>query len=287
MTPAAPTLPDGLGLGAVHLTVTHLDRSVAWYADALGLRVHRHEPDVAELGDGTTTVLVLHEVGQASAPGRHAGLYHVALLYPSRVELARAAVRLGVKRVPLHGASDHGTHEAIYLADPDGNGLELAADRLRAVWPAPEEEFGRGGPRPLDQESLLASVTGEAPRPHVGDGLRIGHLHLHVGSVADGLAFYRDVLGFAVWAQLPSAAFVSAGGYHHHLGFNVWRGEDVPALPARTVGLRWWTVELPTAADVTAVRERVVAAGLDAEDVPGGFAVSDPWDMTVRIVATT
>ncbi len=283
----APTLPDTLRLGAVHLVVTDLDRSVGWYTTALGLRIHRHDATEAELGDGTITVVALHEDAQAVTPRRHAGLFHVALLYPSREELGRAALRLTATRTPIQGASDHGTHEAIYLADPDGNGLELAADRPRGQWPTPEEAFSGGGPRPLDVSALLASVAGEDAPAHVGRGLRTGHVHLQVGSIADGLAFYRDIVGFQVWGSLPSAAFVSAGGYHHHLAFNVWGGEGVPPAPTnRTVGLHHWTVELDTAAEVDAVRGRIHAAGLATEhDGARAFTVRDPWNMALRVVA--
>src|SRR5919201_1854068 len=124
--------------------------------------------------------------------GRHAGLYHYALLYPGRAELARAALRLAATRTPIEGASDHRTHEAIYLPDPDGNGIELAADRPREEWP---ERLGYDrGPAPLDLDDLLATVAGEEPAPQVGSGLRMGHLHLNVGDIDAGLAFYRDVL---------------------------------------------------------------------------------------------
>jgi catechol 2,3-dioxygenase len=256
---------------------------VAWYQHALGVRVHVHEPTRAALGDGTETVIVLHEDAEARPAVRHAGLYHYALLYPSRGELARAAVRLAATRTPIQGASDHGTHEAIYLPDPDGNGIELAADRPRAMWPTPEEEFSRGGPMPLDFDSLFDAVAGESRRPQIGEGLRMGHVHLHVGDVERGLAFYRDVLGFEVYAQLPSAAFVSAGGYHHHLAFNVWRGQGVGPAPAHTVGLRHWTVQLPSAADVAAVRGRAEAGELTLEGDETGFTVRDPWQIAVRI----
>ncbi|WCB94506.1 Catechol-2,3-dioxygenase [Baekduia alba] len=281
------TLPVTLRLGPVSLTVTDLDRSVAWYQSALGLRVHRHDVDVAALGDGTEDVLVLHEDSTAQRPRRHSGLYHYALLFPTREELARAALRLAATRTPIQGASDHGTHEALYLADPDGNGIELAADRPRDQWPSPEEEFSGGGPRPLDFDALLASVAGEEPSPQVRPGLRMGHVHLHVADVPRGLAFYRDVIGFDVWALMPSAAFVAAGGYHHHLGFNTWRGEHIgPAPAAGVVGLRHWTIVLATVDEVAAVRERVRAARLASEDVAGGFAVTDPFGMTVRVVVT-
>jgi catechol 2,3-dioxygenase len=280
-------LPATLRLGAVHLTVTDLDRSVAWYQAALGLRVHRHDVDSAALGDGSEDVLVLHEDSTATQPRRTSGLYHYALLFPTREELARAALRLAATKTPIQGASDHGTHEALYLPDPDGNGIELAADRPRDRWPTPEEEFSGGGPKPLDLDALLATVAGEELGAQVLPGLRIGHVHLHVGDIAAGLAFYRDVLGFEVWAQMPSAAFVSAGGYHHHLGFNTWQGEGAAPMPAGIVGLRHWTIVLERAAEVEAVRTRVRGAGIDSGDVAGGFAVTDPFGMTVHIVAAS
>jgi len=285
-TPGVGALPAGLRLGAVHLTVTDLDRSVAWHERVLGLRVHRHDVAEAALGAGGEDVVVLHEDAAARPAGRHAGLYHYALLFATREELARAAVRLRATGTPVQGASDHGTHEAIYLADPDGTGIELAADRPREQWPAPEEALIRGGPAPLDLQSLLGTVEGQAPSARVADGLRVGHVHLHVGDVDAGLAFYRDVLGFGVWLVLArSAAFVAAGGYHHHLAFNVWRGQGVPPVPEGVAGLRHWTVVLPTDADVAGVRARVDAAQIAATAVPGGFAVRDPWGIELRVVA--
>jgi catechol 2,3-dioxygenase len=263
----------------VHLTVSELDRSVAWYQSALGLRAHAHEPATAALGDGREPVLVLEEDPQARPAGRHAGLYHYALLYPSREELARAALRLAATRTPIQGASDHGTHEAIYLADPDGNGIELAADRPRELWP-PDLGYARG-PAPLDFTALMATVAGEQPAAHLGAGLRLGHLHLHVGDVEDGLRFYRDVLGFELQANLGSAAFLSAGGYHHHVAVNVWNGHGAGPAPPHTAGLVRWTVELPGAADVAAVRDRVARAGLTVEALDHGFLVRDPWNTAV------
>ncbi|MBI5106773.1 MAG: VOC family protein [Solirubrobacterales bacterium] len=279
----APTLPPALRLGPVHLTVSDLDRSVAWYQRSLGLRVHDHDVATAALGAGGEDVLVLHEDPAARRAGRHAGLYHYALLFPTREELARAALRLARTHTPIEGASDHETHEAIYLPDPDGNGIELAADRPREAWP---EHLGyAGGPKPLDFDALLATVAGEAPADQVEPGLRVGHLHLHVGDLERGLAWYRDVLGFEVQALLPTAAFVSAGGYHHHLGFNIWRGEGVPAVPEHVAGLRHWTVLLPEDADVAAVRERAAAAGGAVEERPCGVLLRDPWGIAL-LVAT-
>jgi catechol 2,3-dioxygenase len=280
---SATPLPDSLRLGPVELTVTNLDRSVEWYEHALGLRTHRRGDASAELGDGANTVVRLVEDPQAQPAGRHAGLYHYALLYPSREELARATMRLVTRRVAVQGASDHGTHEAIYLPDPDGNGIELAADRPRDRWPTPEQEFSRGGPMPLDVDNLLSTVGGEQAPATVGEGLRMGHVHLHVGSIEEGLAFYRDVIGFDVWAQIPSAAFVSAGGYHHHLGFNTWQGDGVPPAPEHTVGLRHWTVQLQDSAQVDEVRSRVEVAEVALEPSENGFVVRDPWGIALHI----
>ena len=274
-------LPATLRLGAVQLTVTDLQNSTGWYETALGLRLRAHEATEAELGDDVATVVHLHEDAGAQRAGRHVGLYHYALLFSSREELARAVLRVSAARTPVQGLSDHGTHEAIYLRDPDGNGIELAADRSRDHWPADQYS---GGPAPLDLDSLLSTIAGEETTPAVGGGLRVGHVHLHVGDIGEALAFYRDVLGFELQAHLGTAAFVSAGGYHHHVGLNIWKGKGIGPAPPHTVGLRNWTVELPSDADVAEVRGRVEAAGAPVEAVADGFATRDPWQIAVHFV---
>jgi catechol 2,3-dioxygenase len=282
--PTPSALPSTLRLGEVHLTVADLKRSVTWYQRSLGLRVHAHEAARAALGDGQQTVLVLHEDPRARPAGRHAGLYHYALLYPTREELARAVARLAETHTSIQGAADHRTHEAVYLRDADNNGIELAADRERNAWPA-----GLGydrGPDPFDFDGLLATVEGERVEDHVGEGLRTGHLHLHVGDIEAALVFYGDILGFEVQANLGTAAFVSAGGYHHHLGLNVWNGQGVDGPPAHTVGLRRWTVQLPTDADVGELRQRLEQARCAFDAVDGGLRVRDPWGTALAVVST-
>ena len=276
-----PVLPAMLRLGPAHLTVTDLDRSVAFYRDALGLRPHRREDGVAALGAGAEDLLVLHEEPGARPAGRHAGLFHLALLFPSREELARAVRRLAATRTPLQGASDHGVSEAIYLADPDGNGIELYADRPRDAWPppAPGERVGMYT-RALDVDDLLATVDGEESVRQAREGLRMGHMHLHVGDLDAARAFYAGTLGLEVMASMPSAVFLAAGGYHHHLGANTWRGEGVGPAPAGTVGLREWTIVLEPEA-LAALRRRLAAAGLGDGDV-----VEDPWGIRLRLVPT-
>ncbi len=280
----APVLPASLRVGAVELTVTDLDRSVGFYENAIGLKLHRREDGRAALGAGGEDLLVLAEDPGARPAGRHAGLYHFALLHPSRHELARAAHRLAATRTSISGASDHGISEAIYLPDPDGNGIELAADRGRERWGDLSDPTALGGPEPLDVAALLELVADEEMHADVSPDTVVGHVHLHVGDIDRGIAFYRDVIGFEVMTLLDSAAFVAAGGYHHHLGFNIWRGRGVPPTPEGTIGLRHWTIVLP-AAGAEALRERVIAAGAPHEERPDGLLVRDPWNIPLLVVA--
>jgi catechol 2,3-dioxygenase len=282
-TTGPATLPDGLRLGPVHLTVTDLSRSIPFYENSIGLELARREGAQAALGAGGEDLLVLTEEPQARPSGRHAGLYHFALLNPSRLELARAAQRLMETQTPVSGASDHKISEAIYLPDPDGNGIELAADRSREHWGDLGDPTSHGGPEPLDMVSLMAMVEGEAPLARASSDLRVGHLHLHVGDIEGALEFWRDLIGFEVMTRFPSAAFIAAGGYHHHLGLNTWRGEGVPPMPPGTVGLGHWTVVLDSPEEVAAVRARLEAAGAPVEERPDGFLARDPWNNAVLV----
>jgi catechol 2,3-dioxygenase len=279
-------LADATRLGAVHLTVTGLDRSIGFYESAIGLRLHHREDGRAAMGAGGEDLVVLHEDPAASRPGRHAGLYHFALLFPTRQELARAALRLVATRVPLQGASDHGTHEAIYLGDPDGNGIELAADRPRGEWPDISGPGGYGaGPAPLDVDELLTAVAGQGATGGAETGLRIGHVHLHVGDLDAGTRFYRDGLGFEVMTDLGTAIFLSAGGYHHHVAINVWRGRGAPPPSPDAVGLRHWTLVVAGDAELAAVRAGLSGLGVGAADHPGGLLARDPSATAVLVVA--
>jgi catechol 2,3-dioxygenase len=280
-TTQTAALPATLALGPVHLTVTDLDRAVGFYQESLGLRLQRRDDGAAALGAGEDELVVLYGEPGARPAGRHAGLFHYALLFPAREELARAVQRLVATRTPISGASDHGVSEAIYLSDPDGNGIELYADRPREQWPPPADGERVGMfTRALDLDGLLATVAGQEPVRHAGPGLRMGHVHLHVGDIGAARDFYAGVLGFEPMATYPGAIFVAAGGYHHHVGLNTWRGEGVGPAPERTVGLREWTIVLDPD-ELAAVRERLAPAGLGDDG-----AIADPWGIRARFVAS-
>jgi catechol 2,3-dioxygenase len=187
--------------------------------------------------------------------------------------------------VPIDGASDHTTHEAIYLPDPDGIGLELAADRSRDRWPDLRSAgVYAHGPAPLDIPDLFATITGEPYAATAEAGLQVGHIHLHVGDLDPETRFYRDGLGFEVITPLPHAMFVSAGGYHHHVAYNLWRGAGVTPAPASgVVGLRRWTLLTDGADERHAVATRLSAVEASFEEHADGIAARDPAGIAVLV----
>lgn len=276
------SLPAATRLGVVHLTVADLDRSRAFYEHALGLRVHRCEPGELALGAGGDDLLVLvHEPGTAPS-GRHAGLFHFALLFDSREELAHALWRVADAGVRLTGASDHGVSEALYLRDPDGHGIELYADRPRAQWPPPAAGDAVGMfSVALDLEDLATQSRGAgAPRPQVGEGLRMGHVHLQVPDAPAATAFYSERAGFDVMVRMAGAGFLAAGGYHHHLAVNDWAGAGIKRATAGTARLLRFTVVVDDAAAVEAVAARV-----DGRLEDGAAVVVDPAGIESAFVA--
>jgi catechol 2,3-dioxygenase len=285
-SPGNALLADGTRLGGVELTITDLERALDFYTRVLGLSVRELDDRRAALGAGGEDLVTLRVVPGARPAGRHAGLYHYALLFGSREELARVGRRVAESRTRIDGASDHGTHEAIYLPDPDGNGIELAADRPREQWPDMRggDLFG-SGPEPLDVGALFATIAEERRlSPLAEPGLRVGHMHLHVGDLEPATRFYRDGLGFALMAEMPSAVFVAAGGYHHHVAFNTWRGAGVGPAPEDAVGLRHWTLISESAAERDAVIGRLRALGVALEQRPDGTLARDPSGNAVLIL---
>lgn len=272
-----PTLSPELQLGFVHLTVSNLERSLSYYQNSLGFRVHRREGDTAYLGAGGPDLLVLTERPGAVRYRHTTGLYHFAILVPSRPELAQVIKHIAETRTPVQGASDHLFSEALYLGDPDGNGIEIYCDRPRDQWPRDAQGKIQGDTLPMDLEGVLS----ELPRQTESwTGLHpdtvLGHMHLHVRDIPETLTFYQDVLGFELMTTWNNALFVSAGGYHHHIGLNTWGTQGASPAPPETVGLGYFTVHLPSQAEVDAVVTRVRAANATIEDHPLGQLVRDP-----------
>jgi len=257
----------------VELGVSDLDRSVDFYRRVLGLALIDRGEASARLGPGARPSLTLTQIEHPEPSGtRSTGLYHVAWLHPSRAALAETVRRILAARWRIDGASDHSVSEALYLSDPDNLGIEIYSDRPRAEWVRPPS--GQGVvmvTEPLDVDELLAQFTGE-PSPEIDPATIIGHVHLKVADVQRALAFYRDSLGFEEQLEFGSqAAFVSAGGYHHHIGLNSWESHGGSPAPSRAPGLR--RVEFTLAGDAEVRRVAEQAGG---ESAAGRLLLRDP-----------
>jgi catechol 2,3-dioxygenase len=280
------SIPDATSLGAVHLTVADLGRSLDYYRRAIGLETIDAADGRASLGAGGRELLVLEELPGALPADGYSGLYHFALLVPTRADLARWLAHAVRDRVPLTGASDHDVSEALYLRDPDHHGIEIYADRPREVWEG--DVATRLTSMALDTDDLLGEL--DDPRAEPFDGLAagtvMGHVHLRVSSIPETVAFYRDVVGFDLTAALGNqAAFLSAGGYHHHVGANVWESAGAPAAPPDRATLRHWTIVLPSAEDRDKTAARIAATGQDAEENPAGTLFRDPSGNALVLVS--
>jgi catechol 2,3-dioxygenase len=264
-------------LGSVHLTVANLDRSLDFYRERLGFHLHRREGDTAYLGAGRADLLILTEQPHARTVSGTTGLYHFAILVPDRPALAQSLQRLTETRTSVQGFADHGVSEAIYLPDPDGNGIEIYRDRPRAEWPVENGQL-QMVTDPLNVEGLLAEAAGHpAPESGLLPETVLGHIHLHVAHIGQAESFYRDLLGFELRQRYgPTASFLAAGGYHHHVGINTWAGVGAPPPPADAVGLRSFTICLPSQAELDKVTTRLREAGLTPEARAEGSFLRDP-----------
>jgi catechol 2,3-dioxygenase len=270
------TIHPATGIGIARLTVRSLKHALAFYSEVLGLTPHTRADGATALFAGDRPLFILDERPDAQPrPSRSTGLYHAAILLPTRRDLARTLRRLAEVRYPLTGASDHRVSEALYLDDPDGNGLEIYADRPRAAWPTAGPEV-RMTVDPLDIDNLRAEDDA-APWSGLPAGTILGHIHLHVADLPSAEAFYVDLLGFSVMQRFGSSAlFVAAGGYHHHLGLNTWAGVGSPPPPPNAVGLAYFTIHLPDEAARAAVIDRIRAANYPHEPHPDGIMLRDP-----------
>jgi catechol 2,3-dioxygenase len=274
-------------VGIVSLSVADLERSLAFYTEAIGLTLLESSASVATLGVAGRPLLVLREQPGAEAWPRggrsYTGLYHFAILLPTRADLGlwlRNWLDLGM---PMPGQGYHLVSEALYLEDPDMHGIEVYRDRPRDEW---QWEGGqvRMASDPVDIQGILDDAE-RSGRTWEGlpEGTFVGHIHLQVGDIPQAEAFYHGALGFDIIARMPTALFMSAGGYHHHIGMNIWHSRGAEPAPADSVRLRYFTIDLATPEALAAVVGRLDAAGIEHSDRAGTIVVQDPWQTTLLL----
>jgi catechol 2,3-dioxygenase len=280
-------LPSATHIGSVHLTVADLEAQRSFYERALGLRELERDGSTVRLGpDGGPVILEL--TGHPDAPRRPhgtTGLYHFAVLVPGRADLGQALRRVIESGWRFTGASDHLVSEALYLNDPEGNGIEIYRDRPREEWARSDEGVIQMATLPLDLDGVLGEIEAAEPVPALMPaGTHIGHVHLQVANLRDAETFYSGALGFEVMVRTyPGALFVSAGGYHHHIGLNTWESAGGSPPPEGSTGLRSFELVLPTADDANLVADRAREAGARVETRDGTAIVLDPWQDAVLL----
>lgn len=273
-------------IGRVALAVADLDRSIRYYEDVIGLSLLYREGGLAHMGVGDETLLSLHDQPGARPVQRSAGLYHFAILVPSRHDLARTLNHLLKVEGSIGGYADHAVSEAIYLNDPDGHGIEIYRDRPRNEWRYNGDQLTMTTD-PLDIRGILSELAGEPEPPyHMADGTFIGHIHLQVAQIAATERFYTQMLRFDLMVRYGGrASFMAANGYHHHLGANTWAGDNLPPAPDNAARLMWYEIRLPDAAAISLVAERLAAAGLPATGDDGRLWVTDPSGIRILLSA--
>ena len=281
-------IPADMTLGPVRLRSADRDRLAAFYRRVLGLADRVATVDAVHLGTAERTLVEIE--GSPDAPPRPrstTGLFHLALLVPSRAELAQSLHRVSGAGWRFTGASDHLVSEALYLDDPDGNGIEIYRDRPREEWTYSEGELAMAT-LPMDLDGVLASLPPGTPDEGMSDGTTMGHVHLQVRDVDEADGFYTGLLGLDPTVRgYPGALFVSAGGYHHHFGLNTWGTRGAPAPPPGAQGLAAARIALPGAKDVAALAARLRAGGREVEEGEGGVAVADPSGNRLEIGVAT
>ena len=270
-------------MGTVTLRVADLDRSIQFYETVLRLRTIDRTESVVHLGAASgPALLTLHAMpGIPPSPQRATGLYHFAIVLPSRPDLGRMLTWLGEANIPL-GQSDHLVSEALYLSDPDNNGIEIYRDRPRDTWHWDERSV-RMAVDPLDLPAIIAEGA-DLTWDVMPAGTQMGHVHLRVGDIAQASQFYHTILGFDITATMPSALFVSAGGYHHHLGLNTWHSRGLGAAPHDKAGLQSFAILLPNRDALAQVTARLAAYHIPTQTTGDVVAVDDPWGNTALLI---
>jgi catechol 2,3-dioxygenase len=268
-------LPATARLGAIRLRVADADRLTRFYEEAIGLRTLRSGDGVTRLGVEGAPIVELEPAPDAPArPPRTTGLFHLAVLVPSRAALAQALRRVAAAGWRLTGASDHLVSEALYLADPEGNGIELYRDRPRDEWPRVDGVV-QMDTLPLDLGNLLSE--GDGDDGGMPPGTTLGHVHLQVADLEAAERFWVEGVGLDVTVRTyPGALFTSVAGYHHHVGLNTWAGAGAPAPPAEALGLARFEIVVPGLDTVDAAGERLAAVGAEVDLLDGAVLATDP-----------
>lgn len=278
MTPSQrEPLPEETRIGRTALRVADRGATVEFYRRVVGLEVLTRDDRETVLGAGSTPLLVVIADDDDGRRPDGTGLYHNAFRVPTREALGDALKRVR-ERWTLSGSSDHGVSEALYLADPEGNGVEIYRDRPHEAWPVADDGRVRMGTDPLDLASLADDAAGD---PRAPPGTDVGHVHLEVASLEAFRRFYVGTLGFDRRQSVPGAEFVAAGGYHHHVGANTWQRRSAPT---RGRGLAWFEVVVPDDGALEAVRTRLAEAGVSISD-DDGLETTDPDDNAIRFRA--
>ena len=272
-------------MGRVALSVADLGRSLAYYQQGIGLQLHRRENGTAYLGVGSDDLLVLQEKPGAQPQRRAAGLYHFALLLPSRRELARTLQHLQTSGTPIGGASDHAVSEALYLTDPDGHGIEIYRDRPRDEWEYPNNAL-KMTVEPFDVAGVMGALEeGESSWMGLHSDTIMGHVHLHVSHLPAAEHFYGELLGFGRMARYgQQASFLAYNGYHHHLGVNTWAGVGVPAAAAEAARLEWYEIRVRETAVFDQIRHNLDQASYPYHEQDEYLTLQDPSGNHIRLI---
>lgn len=273
----SPLIPNTARIGRTALVVTDLEAMIEFYRDVVGLAVQTRQETTAILGAGETALLVLEQDEDAPPRRREqAGLFHNAFKVPSRAALGGALERIRT-HWQLDGASDHYVSEALYLTDPEDNGIEIYTDRPAEEWPRADDGTVQIGTVGLDLADVAAQSDGSTDAP---PGTTVGHIHLETSSLEAAREFYVDTLGLTVQTEARSAVFLAAGTYHHHLGVNTWNGRSQPAGGR---GLAWFEFIVPDESTLTTVREELADTTVAVDDAAAGIELTDPDGITIRL----
>jgi len=284
---AAPTFASRtpLHISAVGLVVRDLDKVAGYYRDLLGLAEVASEAGMVRLGAAGVPLLELtHRPDAKPDDSREAGLYHTAFLMPTRADLARWVLHIAGGRVPVTGASDHGVSEAIYLDDPEGNGIEVYSDRPPETWVWRDGLVDMLTER-LDIEDLVRAAAGTPGYDEAPAGLRVGHIHLRVGNLESAQRFYSDGIGLEPTRRRGGALFMSSARYHHHVATNVWHSQSAGPRDQNRAGLAWFSIAAGDDAVLDGVAARLREEGAPVVPMQDGFATADPWGTRIRILS--